>query len=180
MELHACYFKDLGAFSTDQRRASATAGNWNLGDWSAQLAYSSRSAARDGRPKLHACNLSRRSRSYGHSMGVNTPARKSALAAHTAPTCASCDGPGPPGKDQEGLKGSRMRADGLIDIGRMAERRGCGRSARGRHRGGKSGGGARPRDLGGPGRGDLRREGRGDTAALRDGDLRGPDRRGPD
>src|SRR5664279_1845197 len=26
MELHACYFKDLGAFSTDQRRASATAG----------------------------------------------------------------------------------------------------------------------------------------------------------
>src|SRR5665647_557080 len=26
MELHACYFKDLGGFSTDQRRASATAG----------------------------------------------------------------------------------------------------------------------------------------------------------
>src|SRR5664279_2822446 len=26
MGLHACYFKDLGAFSTDQRRASATAG----------------------------------------------------------------------------------------------------------------------------------------------------------
>src|SRR5450756_1595543 len=26
MELHACYFKDLGALSTDQRRASATAG----------------------------------------------------------------------------------------------------------------------------------------------------------
>src|SRR5664279_41919 len=26
MELHACYFKDLGAFSTDQRRASATVG----------------------------------------------------------------------------------------------------------------------------------------------------------
>src|SRR5664280_95079 len=26
MELHACYFKDLDAFSTDQRWASATAG----------------------------------------------------------------------------------------------------------------------------------------------------------
>src|SRR5664280_1756332 len=26
MELHACYFKDLGGCSTDQRRASATAG----------------------------------------------------------------------------------------------------------------------------------------------------------
>src|SRR5664279_4614858 len=26
MELHACYFKDLGGFSTDRRRASATAG----------------------------------------------------------------------------------------------------------------------------------------------------------
>src|SRR5664279_1998508 len=57
--------------------------NWNPGDWSAQLAYSSRSAARDGRPtpRLQG-NLSRRSRSYGHSMGVNTPARKSALALH--------------------------------------------------------------------------------------------------
>src|SRR5664280_1420335 len=56
--------------------------NWNPGDWSAQLAYSSRSAARDGRPtpRLQG-NLSRRSRSYGHSMGVNTPARKSALMA---------------------------------------------------------------------------------------------------
>src|SRR5450759_5222331 len=55
--------------------------NWNPGDWSAQLAYSSRSAARDGRPKTPRLqgNLSRRSRSYGHSMGVNTPARKSAL-----------------------------------------------------------------------------------------------------
>src|SRR5664280_262275 len=54
--------------------------NWNPGDWSAQLAYSSRSAARDGRPtpRLQG-NSSRRNRSYGHSMGVNTPARKSAL-----------------------------------------------------------------------------------------------------
>src|SRR5665648_275112 len=31
MELHACYFKDLGAFSTDQRRASATAGKLEPG-----------------------------------------------------------------------------------------------------------------------------------------------------
>src|SRR5664280_1376169 len=29
--LHACYFKDLGAFSTDQRRASATAGKLEPG-----------------------------------------------------------------------------------------------------------------------------------------------------
>src|SRR5664280_239873 len=35
-------------------------------------------------PRLQG-NLSRRSRSYGHSMGVNTPARKSALATASVP-----------------------------------------------------------------------------------------------
>lgn len=83
MELHACYFKDLGAFSTDQRRASATAGKLEPGRLVSAIGLLI-PQCRPGRttktPRLQG-NLSRRSRSYGHSMGVNTPARKSALAA---------------------------------------------------------------------------------------------------
>ena len=82
MELHACYFKDLGAFSTDQRRASATAGKLEPGRLVSAIGLLI-PQCRPGRttktPRLQG-NLSRRSRSYGHSMGVNTPARKSALA----------------------------------------------------------------------------------------------------
>src|SRR5664280_1059019 len=81
MELHACYFKDLGAFSTDQRRASATAGKLEPGRLVSAIGLLI-PQCRPGRttktPRLQG-NLSRRSRSYGHSMGVNTPARKSAL-----------------------------------------------------------------------------------------------------
>ena len=81
MGLHACYFKDLGAFSTDQRRASATAGNLEPGRLVSAIGLLI-PQCRPGRttktPRLQG-NLSRRSRSYGHSMGVNTPARKSAL-----------------------------------------------------------------------------------------------------
>src|SRR5665648_201908 len=83
MELHACYFKDLGAFSTDQRRASATAGKPEPGRLVSAIGLLI-PQCRPGRttktPRLQG-NLSRRSRSYGHSMGVNTPARKSALGA---------------------------------------------------------------------------------------------------
>src|SRR5450759_4234227 len=82
MELHACSFKDLGAFSTDQRRASATAGKLEPGRLVSAIGLLI-PQCRPGRttktPRLQG-NLSRRSRSYGHSMGVNTPARKSALA----------------------------------------------------------------------------------------------------
>src|SRR5664280_1469100 len=81
MELHACYFKDLGAFSTDQRRASVTAGKLEPGRLVSAIGLLI-PQCRPGRttktPRLQG-NLSRRSRSYGHSMGVNTPARKSAL-----------------------------------------------------------------------------------------------------
>src|SRR5664279_607509 len=86
MELHACYFKDLGAFSTDQRRASATAGKLEPGRLVSAIGLLI-PQCRPGRttktPRLQG-NLSRRSRSYGHSMGVNTPARKSALMAGRA------------------------------------------------------------------------------------------------
>src|SRR5665648_666022 len=81
MELHACYFKDLGAFSTDQRRASATAGKLEPGRLVSAIGLlipQRRPGRTTKTPRLQG-NLSRRSRSYGHSMGVNTPARKSAL-----------------------------------------------------------------------------------------------------
>src|SRR5664280_837935 len=45
-------------------------------------------------PRLQG-NLSRRSRSYGHSMGVNTPARKSALGAEPAPRRGSSSSSSP-------------------------------------------------------------------------------------
>src|SRR5674536_328689 len=87
MGLHACYFKDLGAFSTDQRRASATAGKLEPGRLVSAIGLLI-PQCRPGRttktPRLQG-NLSRRSRSYGHSMGVNTPARKSALTGSTCP-----------------------------------------------------------------------------------------------
>src|SRR5664280_80483 len=81
MELHACYFKDLGAFSTDQRRASATAGKLEPGRLVSAIGLLI-PQCRPGRttktPRLQG-NLSRRSRSYGHSMGVNTPRNGFAL-----------------------------------------------------------------------------------------------------
>src|SRR5450759_1704213 len=101
MELHACSFKDLGAFSTDQRRASATAGKLEPGRLVSAIGLLI-PQCRPGRttktPRLQG-NLSRRSRSYGHSMGVNTPARKSALMTLSVPpgTQAPAEkiGPGP-------------------------------------------------------------------------------------
>src|SRR5664279_3221244 len=78
MELHACYFKDLGAFSTDQRRASATAGKLEPGRLVSAIGLLI-PQCRPGRttktPRLQG-NLSRRSRSYGHSNG-RSPARLS-------------------------------------------------------------------------------------------------------
>src|SRR5664280_2884533 len=93
MELHACYFKDLGAFSTDQRRASATAGKLEPGRLVSAIGLlipQYRPGRTTKTPRLQG-NLSRRSRSYGHSMGVNTPARKSAL--------DGMEVPGPAGRD---------------------------------------------------------------------------------
>src|SRR5664280_2604578 len=93
MELHACYFKDLGAFSTDQRRASATAGKLEPGRLVSAIGLLI-PQCRPGRttktPRLQG-NLSRRSRSYGHSMGVNTPARKSALVSRKRVVLIPCD-----------------------------------------------------------------------------------------
>src|SRR5450759_2198937 len=93
MELHACYFKDLGAFSPDQRRASATAGKLEPGRLVSAIGLLI-PQCRPGRttktPRLQG-NLSRRSRSYGHSMGVNTPARNF-QGAPFGPSVAGCAG----------------------------------------------------------------------------------------